>query len=85
MHTLQHEGVRTTVMKGRKYRGYIDLDETALSMLRHWIELALQYNQTLSASAPKDDAQKATPKKRRAAQTAAPRSKTNDEAQSRRL
>lgn len=55
---LQHEGVRTTVMKGREYHGYIDLDETALPMLGHWIELALQHNQTLSASTPKDDAPK---------------------------
>ena len=49
---LKHEGVRTTVMKGREYRGYIDLDETALPMLGHWIELALKHNQTLPNSAP---------------------------------
>ena len=49
---LKHEGVRTTVMKGREYRDYIDLDETSLPMLGHWIELALKHNQTLPNSTP---------------------------------
>ena len=44
---LQHEGVRTTVMKGREYRGYIDLDETALPQLEHWVVQALAHNQEL--------------------------------------
>lgn len=45
---LTHAGVRTTVMKGREYRGYVDLDEAALHQLEHWVALALQHNQTLS-------------------------------------
>lgn len=49
---LTHEGVRTTVMKGREYRGYIDLDETALPQLEHWIMQALAHNQELTANPP---------------------------------
>ncbi len=45
---LGYEGVRTTVMKGREYRGYIDIDETALPMLGHWVELALQHTLSLT-------------------------------------
>ncbi len=44
---LTHDGVRTTVMGGRTYLGYIDLDETALPQLELWVALALQHNQTL--------------------------------------
>lgn len=44
---LQHQGVRTTVMRGREYRGYIDLDEAALPQLEHWVALALAHNQAL--------------------------------------
>ncbi|MDO4795779.1 MAG: TfoX/Sxy family protein [Brachymonas sp.] len=55
---LKHEGVRATVMKGREYRGYVDLDETALPRLGHWIELALKHNRTLPDAAPKARAAK---------------------------
>ncbi|PJK10875.1 hypothetical protein CO614_07715 [Lysobacteraceae bacterium NML120232] len=48
---LEHEGVRTTVMKGREYRGYIDVDETGFAMLGHWITLALAYTLSLSDEA----------------------------------
>lgn len=50
---LQHEGVRTTVMGGRQYCGYIDLDETAMPQLAHWIALALAHNQILAAAPPR--------------------------------
>ncbi len=50
---LTHEGVRTTVMKGRKYRGYIDLDETALPQLENWVMRALAHNQELTANPPR--------------------------------
>ncbi|PAT40818.1 hypothetical protein CK623_03250, partial [Vandammella animalimorsus] len=50
---LAHEGVRTTVMKGREYRGYIDLDETAFPMLEDLLALALRHNQELSAAPPR--------------------------------
>ncbi|MDO4725397.1 MAG: TfoX/Sxy family protein, partial [Comamonadaceae bacterium] len=58
---LEHEGVRTTVMKGREYRGYIDLDETALPMLEDLVALALRHNQALSAAPPQAKAMKHCP------------------------
>ena len=55
---LEHEGVRTTVMKGREYRGYVDLDETAFPMLEDLVMLALRHNQELSAAPPRRRKQK---------------------------
>ena len=45
---LEHEGVRTTVMKGREYRGYIDLDETAFPLLEDLLALALTHTLSLT-------------------------------------
>ncbi|RMX07532.1 hypothetical protein EBQ24_08515 [Allofranklinella schreckenbergeri] len=59
---LKHEGVRTTVMKGKEYRGYIDLDETAFPMLEDWVALALRHNQELSAAAPRRSREKSSTK-----------------------
>lgn len=55
---LEHEGVRTTVMKGREYRGYVDLDETAMPLLEDLVALALRHNQELSAAPPRRRKQK---------------------------
>ncbi|WP_343293405.1 TfoX/Sxy family protein [Vandammella animalimorsus] len=55
---LEHEGVRTTVMKGREYRGYVDLDETAFPVLEDLVMLALRHNQELSAAPPRRSKQK---------------------------
>ncbi|PJK14899.1 hypothetical protein CO613_03470 [Lysobacteraceae bacterium NML07-0707] len=55
---LEHEGVRTTVMKGREYLGYIDLDETAFPLLEDLLALALRHNQELSAATPRRRKQK---------------------------
>ncbi|PAX17034.1 hypothetical protein CLI92_05670 [Vandammella animalimorsus] len=55
---LEHEGVRTTVMKGREYRGYIDLDETAFPMLEDLLALALRHNQELTDAPPRRRKQK---------------------------
>ena len=44
---LRENGVRTTIMRGREYRGYIDLDIKALPRLDYWVEKALAYNSTL--------------------------------------
>ncbi|PAT43028.1 TfoX/Sxy family protein [Vandammella animalimorsus] len=55
---LEHEGVRTTVMKGREYRGYVDLDETAFPLLEDLVALALRHNQELSAAPPRRRKQK---------------------------
>jgi TfoX/Sxy family transcriptional regulator of competence genes len=44
---LQRKGCRTVVMKGREYRGYVHVDAEAVtkqSDLRHWIDLALDFN-----------------------------------------
>ncbi|MDO5090036.1 MAG: TfoX/Sxy family protein [Cardiobacteriaceae bacterium] len=46
---LRENGVRTTIMRGREYRGYIDLDTEALPRLQYWLEQALAYNRTLKA------------------------------------
>lgn len=48
---LAHEGVRTTVMKGREYRGYIDIDETGLPMLSKLVAQALHYTLSLTDDA----------------------------------
>ena len=37
-----------TLMKGRLYHGYIDLDGEAQKELSYWIGLALSYNQELT-------------------------------------
>ncbi|MDO4777275.1 MAG: TfoX/Sxy family protein [Cardiobacteriaceae bacterium] len=44
---LCEDGVRTTIMRGRAYRGYLDLDAQALPRLAYWVEKALAYNRTL--------------------------------------
>ncbi|RRD67218.1 hypothetical protein EII19_06610 [Comamonadaceae bacterium OH2310_COT-174] len=55
---LTHEGVRTTVMKGREYRGYVDVDETGLPVLEELVAQALRHNQELSAAPPRRRKQK---------------------------
>ena len=50
---LESRGCRTVVMKGRKYRGYVHVDAEAVSTeseLRHWIDLALEFNTRAKAS-----------------------------------
>lgn len=38
----------TTLMRGRPYHGYIDLDIEGQKELPYWIDLALSYNQELT-------------------------------------
>ena len=45
---LPKNGASVTVMKGRLYHGYIDLDVEGQKELSYWIELALSYNQELT-------------------------------------
>ncbi|RAG60435.1 hypothetical protein DN490_30990 [Burkholderia multivorans] len=45
---LPRTGARTTLMRGRPYHGYIDLDIEAQKELPYWIDLALSYNQELT-------------------------------------
>ena len=45
---LPKNGASVTLMKGRLYHGYIDLDVEGQKELSYWIELALSYNQELT-------------------------------------
>ena len=45
---LPKNGASVTVMKGRLYHGYIDLDGEAQKELSYWIKLALAYNQEMA-------------------------------------
>ena len=45
---LPRTGARTTLMRGRPYHGYIDLDIERQKELPYWIDLALSYNQELT-------------------------------------
>ena len=45
---LPRTGARTTLMRGRPYHGYIDLDIDGQKELPYWIDLALSYNQELT-------------------------------------
>ena len=47
---LPKNGASVTLMKGRLYHGYIDLDVEGQKELSYWIKLALAYNQELSQS-----------------------------------
>ena len=45
---LPQIGAHTTLMRGRPYHGYIDLDIEGQKELPYWIDLALSYNQELT-------------------------------------
>ena len=45
---LPKNGASVTLMKGRLYHGYIDLDVEGQKELPYWIKLALSYNQELT-------------------------------------
>ena len=47
---LPKNGASVTLMKGRLYHGYIDLDGEGKKELSYWIKLALDYKQELSQS-----------------------------------
>lgn len=54
------KGCRTVVMKGRVYKGYVQVDEDQLqtpAALGDWISLALEFNKTITGKpekAPRD-------------------------------
>ncbi len=51
---LARKGCRTVVMKGRQYPGYLFVDAesvTTKAALRHWIDLALDYNEVVTSKA----------------------------------
>lgn len=45
---LPRTGACTTLMRGRPYHGYIDLDIEGQKELPYWIDLSLSYNQELT-------------------------------------
>ena len=45
---LPKNGASVTLMKGKLYHGYIDLDAEGQKELSYWIKLALSYNQELT-------------------------------------
>jgi len=50
---LKRKGARTVVMKGREYRGWVYVDETAVKNKRdldYWVRLSLDYNKQAEAS-----------------------------------
>ena len=53
---LERKGVRTAVMKGRQYRGFVYVDSEAVKTnadLNYWVGLALDYNSRAKVSARK--------------------------------
>ena len=50
---VKRRGCRTMVMKGRPYRGYVNVDAQAVESkndLDYWIRLALDYNKAMGSS-----------------------------------
>lgn len=53
---VQREGCRTMIMKGREYKGYIYVHESAISTkkkLQAWIDQALDFNARAKSSTKK--------------------------------
>jgi TfoX/Sxy family transcriptional regulator of competence genes len=47
---VSKKGVKTVIMKGRDYKGYVYVDEDSIRSaknLEYWIRLALNYNKSL--------------------------------------
>jgi TfoX/Sxy family transcriptional regulator of competence genes len=50
---LERKGCQTVVMKGRQYRGYVYVDAESVrtkGALKHWIDLALNYNEAIATT-----------------------------------
>lgn len=48
--TIQKEGCRTVIMRGREYKGWVYVNEESLQTeadFNYWIELALDFNKRL--------------------------------------
>lgn len=61
----KRKGVRTVIMKGREYKGYVYVNEESIKTkkdLEYWIALALDFNKRAKASKP---ARKADTKKKK--------------------
>lgn len=50
---IAKQGARAMVMKGREYKGYINVKEDAIKSgkdLEYWVDLALEFNEKIKAS-----------------------------------
>jgi hypothetical protein len=50
---IRRAGVRTVMMHGREYRGFVHVDEKAIQSKRdfdYWVKLALDFNKSAKAS-----------------------------------
>lgn len=53
---IKREGCRTVKMKGREYKGYVNISEDAIKTKKdfdYWIGIALEYNKIAKASKKK--------------------------------
>ena len=53
---ISNKGTRSVIMKGREYRGFIHVDESAIKTkkeLNYWIELSVDYNKHAKSSKKK--------------------------------
>lgn len=53
---IKKNGIETVKMRGREYRGYININEDAIQTKKefeYWIEVALEFNKTAKASKKK--------------------------------
>ena len=53
---ISNKGTSTVIMKGREYKGFIHVDETAIKTkkeLDYWIELSVDYNKHAKSSKKK--------------------------------
>lgn len=53
---ISNKGVRTVIMKGREYKGFVHVDESAIKTkkeLAYWIELSIDYNKHAKSSKKK--------------------------------
>lgn len=53
---IKRNGIETVKMRGREYKGYIDINEEAIKTKKdfdHWVELALDFNKIVKASKKK--------------------------------
>ena len=46
---MPRQGAKVAMMKGRPYRGYVDLDHEGQKELSYWLDLALAYNNELTS------------------------------------
>ena len=50
---VERKDCQTVVMKGRRYRGYVYVDAGSVRTkvaLKHWVDLALDYNRAITAT-----------------------------------